>query len=146
MILASRLGYDPASLLERGFRPSGPKTLNFLNKEFRPFFLGGNSIWNFPLFLPLAITGFGGPEGYSSLAERLFSGNSARQPLVFVKSLIFTNAPCKPTCLYSAPSLHTVDFCSHSDLRVHATGSYSAKGHVPALQCPYRRLLRSTSC
>ena len=41
------------------------KTLTSLNKEVRPFYLGDNSIWRFPsLFLPLAITAFGGPEGY----------------------------------------------------------------------------------
>ena len=44
------------------------KTLTSLKKEEGPFFLGDNSIWSFPLFLPLAITAFGGPEGYSSLA------------------------------------------------------------------------------
>ena len=45
------------------------KTLTSLNKEVGPFFLGDNSIWSFPpLFLFLAITAFGGPEGYFSLA------------------------------------------------------------------------------
>ena len=43
--------------------------LTSLNKEVRPFFLGDNRIWSLlPLFLPLAITAFGGPEGYFSLA------------------------------------------------------------------------------
>ena len=44
------------------------KTLTSLVKEARPFVLGENSIWSFPLFLPLPITAFGGPEGYSGLA------------------------------------------------------------------------------
>ena len=44
------------------------KTLTSLNKESRPFFLGDNSIWTFPSFLPLAITTFRGPEGNSNLA------------------------------------------------------------------------------
>ena len=44
------------------------KTLTSLNKEVRPFFLGETSIWRFPLCLPLAITAFGGPESYFSLA------------------------------------------------------------------------------
>ena len=44
------------------------KTLTSLNKEVKPFFLSDNSIWSFPLFLALAITAFGGPEGYFSLA------------------------------------------------------------------------------
>ena len=44
------------------------KTLTSLNKEVRPFFLGDNSIWSVPLFLLLAITAFGDPEGYFSLA------------------------------------------------------------------------------
>ena len=48
------------------------KTLTSLNKEVRPFFLSDNSIWSFPLFLPLAITAFGGPEGDFSLAIRAF--------------------------------------------------------------------------
>ena len=30
-------------------------------------------------------------------------------PLNLLKSQIFTNTPCKSTCLYNAPSLHTVD-------------------------------------
>ena len=42
--------------------------LTSLNKEVGPFFLSDNSIWSYPLFLPLAITAFGGPEGYCSLA------------------------------------------------------------------------------
>ena len=36
--------------------------------------------------------------------------NSTRKPLNLVKSRIFTNTPCKPTSLYNAPSMHTVDF------------------------------------
>ena len=40
----------------------------FKFKEVRPFLLGDNSIGVFPLFLPLAITAFGGPEVYFSLA------------------------------------------------------------------------------
>ena len=47
---------------------SSLKTLTSLNKESRPFFLGDTSIWSFPSFLPLAITAFGVPEGYFSLA------------------------------------------------------------------------------
>ena len=45
------------------------KTLTSLNKEARPFFLCDNSICSFPpLFLSLAITAFGGSEGYFILA------------------------------------------------------------------------------
>ena len=44
------------------------KTLTSLNKEVRLFFLGDNSIWSFPSVFPLAITVFGGPGGYFSLA------------------------------------------------------------------------------
>ena len=40
-----------------------------LNKESGPFFPGDNYIWSFlSPFLPLAITAFGAPEGYFSLA------------------------------------------------------------------------------
>ena len=41
--------------------------------------------------------------------DRLFSRNSTRKPLNLIKSPIFTNAPCKTTCLYNAPSMHTVE-------------------------------------
>ena len=34
--------------------------------------------------------------------------NSTRKPLNLIKSPIFTNAPCKSTCLCNAPSLHTL--------------------------------------
>ena len=44
------------------------KTLTSLNKESRPFFQATIALGVFPLFLPLAITAFGGPEGYFSLA------------------------------------------------------------------------------
>ena len=45
---------------------------NPLNKEVRPFFLGDNRLGVFPLFLPLAIRAFGGPESYFSLAMIAF--------------------------------------------------------------------------
>ena len=50
------------------------KTLTSLNKEVRPFFFSWATIafGAFPLFLPLAITAFGGPEGYFSLAVIAF--------------------------------------------------------------------------
>ena len=44
------------------------KTRTSLNKEVRPFFLSDKGIWSFPSVFPLAITAFGGPEGYFSLA------------------------------------------------------------------------------
>ena len=50
---------------------------------------------------------FSGGFGFSQ--DRQFSGNSTRKPLNLIKSLIFTNDPCKPTCLYNAPNMHTVD-------------------------------------
>ena len=55
--------YDdfPGSSLKNG--------LTSLNKDVRTFFLSDDSIFGvFPLFLLLAITVFGGPEGYASLA------------------------------------------------------------------------------
>ena len=36
-------------------------------------------------------------------------GFQLENPLNLIKSPIFTNTPCKFTCLYHAPSLHTVD-------------------------------------
>ena len=48
--------------------------------------------------------------GFWFSQDRLFSGNSTRKPLNLIKSPIFTNAPCKTTCLYNAPSMHTADF------------------------------------
>ena len=41
--------------------------------------------------------------------DRLFSRNSRRKPLNLIKFPIFTNTPCKSTCLCNAPSMHTVD-------------------------------------
>ena len=37
--------------------------------------------------------------------DRLFSMNSTRKPSNLIKSPIFTNTPCKSTCLYNAPSI-----------------------------------------
>ena len=54
--------------LSGGLLESPLKTLTSLNKEVRPFCLCDNSICISPVFLPLAITAFGGPEGYFSLA------------------------------------------------------------------------------
>ena len=48
------------------------KTLTALNKEVRPFFLSDNSIWSYPSISSLAITAFGGPEGYFNLAIMAF--------------------------------------------------------------------------
>ena len=47
--------------------------------------------------------------GFWFSEERLFCKNSTRNPLNLIKSPIFTNAPCKSTCLYNAPSVHTVE-------------------------------------
>ena len=47
--------------------------------------------------------------GFWFSQERLFSRNSTRKPLNLKKSPIFTNTPCKSTCLYNAPSMHTVE-------------------------------------
>ena len=41
--------------------------------------------------------------------EPLFSKNSTKPPLNLKTSPIFTNTPCKPTCLYNTPSLHIVE-------------------------------------
>ena len=53
-----------------GYRLRGPtlKTLTSLNKEVRPFSQAIIAFGVIPLFLPLAITAFGGPEGCFSLA------------------------------------------------------------------------------
>ena len=68
--------------------------------------------------------------------ERLFSRNSTRKPLNLIKSLIFTNTPCKSTCLYNAPSMHTVEknrhfpnFCPKSPQEVRI-GSNSGRNRV----------------
>ena len=44
------------------------KTLTSLNEEVRPFFPATIAFGVYSLFLPLAITAFGGPEGYFNLA------------------------------------------------------------------------------
>ena len=72
----------------RGCGFTGYSTLKIqtsLNKESRPVCLGDNSIWSFPLFLCLAKTAFGGPEGYSSLATirtRRIGANPEKSDLV----------------------------------------------------------------
>ena len=48
--------------------------------------------------------------GFWLSQDRLFSRNSTRKPLNLIKSLSFTNARCKSTCLYNAPSMHTVEY------------------------------------
>ena len=40
--------------------------------------------------------------------------NSTRKPLNLIKSRIFTNTPCKSTCLFNAPSMHTVEKIEHN--------------------------------
>ena len=47
--------------------------------------------------------------GFWFSQDRLLSRNSTRKPLNLIKSPIFTNTPCKSTCLYNAPSMHTVN-------------------------------------
>ena len=47
--------------------------------------------------------------GFWFSQDRLLSRNSTRKPFNLAKSPIFTNAPCKSTCLYNAPSMHTVN-------------------------------------
>ena len=42
------------------------------------------------------------------LCREVLRGGKLR-PLNLTKSPIFTNAPCKTTCLCNAPSMHTVD-------------------------------------
>ena len=49
--------------------------------------------------------------GFWFSQELLFSRNSTGNPLNLIKCPIFTNTPCKSTCLNNAPSLHTVDTC-----------------------------------
>ena len=60
------------------------KTLTSLNKEVRPFFLSDNSICVIPLFLPLAITAFGGSEGYFNLAIIAFGAFQSPCPQILV--------------------------------------------------------------
>ena len=48
--------------------------------------------------------------GFWFSQDRLPSRTSIRKPLNLIKSPIFTNTPCKRTCLYNAPSMHTVEF------------------------------------
>ena len=62
---------------------SGPRRCFWV--QIRPFFLGDNSILGvFPLFLPLAITAFGGAEGYVSLAIIAFGAFGLSLPNTIV--------------------------------------------------------------
>ena len=70
--------------------------------------------------------------GFWFSQDRLFFRNSTRKPLNLIKSPIFANAPCKTTCLYNAPSMHTVDKnhnWSRSDLN--RCDSKSLAGWIP---------------
>ena len=51
----------------------------------RPFFRSDHSIGSFPLFLPLAITAFGGPEGYFSLAIIVFGASEFIVPKYYYR-------------------------------------------------------------
>ena len=55
------------------------KTLTSLNKESRRLFYAIIAFGVFPLFLPLVIAAFGGPEGYCSLAMIAFRAFRAFQ-------------------------------------------------------------------
>ena len=64
-------------------------TLTSLNKEVRPFFLSDNSIWTYRSVLPLAITAFGGPEGYFSLAITAFGASQFIVPKYYYRLALF---------------------------------------------------------
>ena len=83
--------------------------------------------------------------------ERLLSKNSAGKASNILKSAIYTNTPCKSTCLYNASTLHIVEmilfgalpfFCSVPiSVRMplvayHEALSYSRRAHV--LTCVLR--------
>ena len=78
------------------------KALTSLQKEVRPFFLGDNIIWSLPSVSSLsrlAITTFGGPEGYFSLAIIAFGAFGFIVPKIYsrlgkwkVRSLDFKGA------------------------------------------------------
>ena len=55
--------FSPQNRTIRFPPPLTLKTLTSLNEESRPFLLGDKAFGVFPLFLALAITAFGGPEG-----------------------------------------------------------------------------------
>ena len=63
--------------------------------------------------------------GFQFSQDRLFSRNSIRKPFKLIKSPIFTNTPCKSTCLYNAPSMHTVDIFIPSGASSIASASFS---------------------
>ena len=84
------------------------KTLTSLNKEVRPFFQAMIAFGDVPLFLPLAITVFGGPEGYLSVAIIAFGAfqfiapkyyyrfgkwNLRSQPSLFKEVTVFKGTP-----------------------------------------------------
>ena len=56
------------------------KTLDSLNKESRPLFLGDKAFGVLFLFLLFAITAFAGPEGYFCLAIIAFGALSSLSP------------------------------------------------------------------
>ena len=48
-------------------------------------------------------------RGFDFLRSACSLGIPQENPLNSIKSPIFTNTPCKFTCLYNAPSIHTVE-------------------------------------
>ena len=67
--------------------------------------------------------------GFCFSQDRLFSRNSTREPLNLIKSPIFTNAPCKPACLYNAPSMHTLELIPKMKDYVCNLSGWSAMGY-----------------
>ena len=73
--------------MNQGFgRDFYSQTLTSLNKEVRPIFLSDNSIWSLPLFLPFAITAFGAPGGFFSLAIIAFGAFEFIVPKYYCRS------------------------------------------------------------
>ena len=116
------------------------KTLTSLNKEVRPFFLSDNRIWHFPLFLPLAIAAFGGPEGYFRLAVIGFGAFGFIVPKYYYRSVKMDKSSLASLILrrlrssrYNSGKYYTIATTSITDRKFFSANYFlqSATGQLP---------------
>ena len=86
-------------------------------------------------------------EGVCFSQDRLFSRNSTRKPLnLIIKSPILTNTPCKSTCLYNAPSMHTVETKAEGGTESDADGAPQLNVHLTSdLSSPPKQVVLASA-
>ena len=87
------------------------------------------------LFLPI-ITIYEASDGLNQQCARWVHRSSTRKPSNSIKSLIFTNTPCKSTCLYNAPSLHIAEITlGLRNVMPYMRDDSELSSHVMSMQC-----------